>query len=452
MPFWRFCLGISWKRALQWKPGAQLPSTETDQAALLSPRPEHRPKGRKNLALEGLRGFACLNVVTGQFLFLFFPYLASFVRPYPEAVSGSRFEQLMSYPPFTFSYMADAAVSIFFVLSGYVLTSQFYATGRTSVFENAAAKRFVRLVLPTFCSIMFAWLLLVLGLYANQLAPALGAAGWIMAFYNDPVSFAGALFRGLIAAPMFGRNDLNAPLWTIQVELVGSMLLFACYALFGTRNKFQLVFWFAFFALVISSRFDVLFSKGNSEPLYYLSILAGSLLHVVEDRLRRTAQFSLACLVGGVIFISFSYAPVFALLQAVRLPDLSPYGPDMHGDLRVFWHSVGAVLLVAGVIGSSGASRVLAHPVLVYVGRISFALYLLHFPVILSLSIRTAQWGKSLGLNYVAFCGVAFVVTMAVLFTLSELFYRWIDRPSMMLAGRIADRPGLRSGRLAVAE
>ena len=125
------------------------------------------------------------------------------------------------FPPFTFLYLADAAVSVFFVLSGYVLTQRYYETSEPLVFESAAISRYVRLVLPAAASVIFAWALLSLGLYGNQLAGQLGAAGWVMASYTEPVSFIGAMFRAFIGAPLFGRIDLNGPLWTIQIELIG---------------------------------------------------------------------------------------------------------------------------------------------------------------------------------------------------------------------------------------
>ena len=164
---------------------------------------------QKNFALEGLRGIACLNVVLGHFLFSFFPYLAHDVRPYPGAVAKYWFEELLRYFPFTFIYLADSAVSVFFVLSGYVLTRRFYRTEPPDGFESAAVKRYFRLALPVLASVMFAWLLFEAGAYANQLAPELGTAGWVMIFYKDPISLSAAAIRGIIGAPLFGQSELN---------------------------------------------------------------------------------------------------------------------------------------------------------------------------------------------------------------------------------------------------
>jgi len=101
-------------------------------------------------------------------------------------------------------------VCLFFVLSGYILTLRFYADGDPLVFQAAAVRRYVRLVLPVFVSVMFAWVLLVTGAYSNHSAASLGAAGWIINVTSDSVTFVGAVFRGLIGAPFFSRNDIHA--------------------------------------------------------------------------------------------------------------------------------------------------------------------------------------------------------------------------------------------------
>jgi len=389
---------------------------------------------RKSAALEGLRGVASLNVVLGHFLFSFFPYLAHNVRPYPNAAPKYAFENVLLFPPFTFLYLADAAVAIFFVLSGYVLTKRFYETGEPQVFESAAAKRYIRLVVPGLVSVMFGWVLLVTGAYGNHLAGPLGTAGWVLDLYAAPVSLSGALFRGLLGTPVFGISDLNSPLWTLQVELLGSILLFGSYALFGRRSKLLLAFWFLVFANILAGR--------SPATLDYVALLAGSFLHLAEARLKASPALAAGCFVIGLIGVSFTFAGVFAPLRAVHLPSFAPYGPDFNADRGLFWHTLGAVFLVAAVIGSGRIAAWLERPVPVYLGRVSFAIYLLHFPLIMSLSYRLAQAGHWVGLSYVAYVGLSLGVTLVVLFFLAELFYRYIDAPSIRLANWVSSTLG----------
>lgn len=114
---------------------------------------------QKNLALEGLRGLASLSVAIGHFTFVVVPFLGTVFTPIPGATARFAFERWASYPPFTLLFSAEAAVYVFFAMSGYVLTTKYYATGAVADLQSAAAKRYLRLVLPTFASVMCAWFL-----------------------------------------------------------------------------------------------------------------------------------------------------------------------------------------------------------------------------------------------------------------------------------------------------
>ena len=46
----------------------------------------------------------------------------------------------MTFPPFTFLYLADAFVLVFFVLSGYVLTRRFFVTTIQQSFSRPAVR------------------------------------------------------------------------------------------------------------------------------------------------------------------------------------------------------------------------------------------------------------------------------------------------------------------------
>lgn len=192
----------------------------------------------------------------------------------------------------------------------------------------------------------------------------------------------------------------------------------------------MMILWFLYFACMLTGR--------GTGVLYYVAFLGGSLLHLAEPRLRLSPWLGWTCIGLGLVGVSFSHASAFALMDHVRLPDFAPYGPNLKTDRVLFWHTAGAVFLVAGVIGSAGASRMLNHRIPVYLGRVSFAIYLLHFPLILSVSFRVAELGQFMGLDYWAYALLALIALLVVLFPLAEVFYRLVDVPSVRLADWIS--------------
>ena len=199
------------------------------------------------------------------------------------------------------------------------------------VFEAAATKRYVRLVVPAFVSVMFAWLLLRLGAYATDLAPDLGIAGWVMALYAEPVSFGTAGCCAVSSArPLWAGAELNGPSWTIQTELVGSILLLAATPCSGQEQAEPRV-------VVLLLRLHPVRPNGPT-MLNYLALLLGSFIHVFESRLRRVSWLGPACLIVGVIGVSFTHAPPFAILDGIRLPDLRPTVPTRDRPCSILAH------------------------------------------------------------------------------------------------------------------
>ncbi|MCZ2897709.1 acyltransferase [Burkholderia thailandensis] len=388
-------------------------------------------KQNKNLGLEGLRGLACMAVMIGHFSYIFSPYLASLFRPVPFLIKPSALERWISIPPLTLAYSADAAVCVFFVMSGYVLTTKFFTTEELPALQSAAAKRYIRLGLPSFASIFLAWILWRSGAIYTAHASEIGVAGWVSSWYAGPFTFSDVFTDGLAGAPLFSRTALNPALWTIQVELIGSIVLFAIIALFGKR-PILLVLWFLFFANI--------FGLQSPNVLFYLSFLAGAILNIVRPWLIRNQVASLVTVSLGIYGVAYNQQPMFDILRMIPLPNLKPLGPNFNDNPDLLWHTVGSILLVAGVIGSRRLSAIIGSRIPVFLGKISFSIYVIHVPVLASVGLRVAAAAQNSGLRYEQSVALAFVAYVMAVIGGAILFERWIDAPSIRLANRMANR------------
>jgi peptidoglycan/LPS O-acetylase OafA/YrhL len=88
-----------------------------------------------------------------------------------------------------------------------------------------------------------------------------------------------------------------------------------------------------------------------------------------------------------------------------------------------------AILLVALCLADPWAHAALSHGFPTWLGRISYSLYLVHRPVLLTLV--HVFWGK-VPLQYILLC------TVLLSLLLADLTYRVVEKPSIDLGRRLA--------------
>jgi peptidoglycan/LPS O-acetylase OafA/YrhL len=176
-------------------------------------------KRYKLVQLEAVRGIASVVVVFHHFVLAFLPGVKAsaptgyFVAPWQWVING------------------EGAVSLFFVLSGFVLTRRYFETppafGDVTI---AAAKRFPRLFLPASASILLGYSLLAFGGRPYMEAGRLTDSWWLSEFGGSAVkgNFVPSLSSAL--QQCFGiflvkqQTMYSSNLWTMRPEPFGSLV------------------------------------------------------------------------------------------------------------------------------------------------------------------------------------------------------------------------------------
>ncbi|KAK4144177.1 acyltransferase family-domain-containing protein [Dichotomopilus funicola] len=111
--------------------------------------------------------------------------------------------------------------------------------------------------------------------------------------------------------------------------------------------------------------------------------------------------------------------------------------PQWWTDEHRYWQSAGAILFVYAVGRSRGWQRFFTLPAMQYLGRISYALYLMHGPVMhtAGYAIHRWAWGVT-GTEgaYEAGFALAAVVIVPVVIWAADVFWRVVDAPVVRLA------------------
>lgn len=114
--------------------------------------------------------------------------------------------------------------------------------------------------------------------------------------------------------------------------------------------------------------------------------------------------------------------------------------PQWWTDEHRYWQSAGAILFVYAVGRSRGWQRFFTLPAMQYLGRISYALYLMHGPVLHTVGYAIHRWAWGVtgtdaeGVAYEAGFALAAVVIVPVVIWAADVFWRSVDAPVVRFA------------------
>ena len=314
--------------------------------------------------------------------------------------------------PVMLGWGGNLCVCIFFALSGYVLVPM--TLHSTSTLISQLIRRLVRLGIPVFGAILFAYLLWRFGLMTNQaVAPLSGSQGWLGLFYDGTPSFIHALRETIVMPFVPVESKFDPVLWTMHVEYVGSFGVLALYTLIKSRC------WRLSLALLIFA-----LTYGT----YYCDFAAGALLADLDIRERAKGftpiQHRLVTTLLLMLFI------IFGAYSWSGGPDQPWHWLDSFVNLFVGdytqAHMLAAIFLLPVLLISVTAKNMFSSKPILELGRQSFSIYLLHLPLVCSLGGFVFLWAAP-RTNYL----IAFLATAAVIYVTTYLlamaFTRYVD-------------------------
>lgn len=363
---------------------------------------------------HGLRGVAAIIVLFGHFTAAF--YEAAYSGD--PKMSHIGWDVLFSRTPLDLPISGCFAVSLFFVLSGYVLTLPYMTPQRDAPRLCAAIfKRPIRLSGIVFFTMLLSYILNREGFYFNTHTAELTKSGW-WAQLTPPLDFR-QLFHDFVFAPFSSARIYSGPLWTIPMEFyggVGSLL----FALFFAQSRYR---WLAYlpFLFLFRDQFYVGFIFGiffadcyNNRPSWLSALNKPWLLGIV--------------IILGIYFGGFPSNAIKEMLPWSWYAYL-PQFPLLGGGYCM----IGAVLIFVVVFVNSSWQAFFASPSLVYLGKISFALYAIHFVVLRSFS----SWlfiTLSTSLNYNIDFLITFACSLPLIILISHGMLVLVDKPSIRFA------------------
>lgn len=309
-------------------------------------------------------------------------------------------------------------VDIFFVISGFLITSLLYrdiSLGAFS-FQTFYTKRIKR-ILPAFFVVIFVGMALAYATFMRAEAGDTGhtAFGSVIFLANFLFSLGGGYFD------VASEEKLFLHIWSLSIEeqfyfIVPTFLILLIRYVGGSRRIIQILL--ALMAFLLATSAIDLAELGISMDIYYLphlrfaEMLVGSVLavhlqsHEGEDLIPRryhSALSLMALLILGVCFVLGEYFK-------------PPFFP---GVLSLVPCCATALLLYTNRYDTP-ASWLMSRPVLVWFGRISYSLYLWHWLVLAY--IRYFYGGGELTWSL-------YLIAIVLMMLGSVASYYWVEQP-----------------------
>ncbi|WP_082462405.1 acyltransferase [Agromyces sp. Leaf222] len=361
------------------------------------------PAARSRLrSLDGLRGLAALIVLVHHSL-LVVPGLAA---PYFGQPAEPGVTWLLVHTPLHLLWGGTEAVYLFFILSGLVLS----LAARSSSFSWGSyfPSRIVRLYVPVVAAVVLAAVVIAL-LPRSGPTESIWLAGRGDA-YPLRSMFADMLLIG-------GPSGIVSPLWSLEWEVLFSLLL-PVYLYAGRRMPA----WLQAVAAIALSTLGALVSLPALMylPMFALGVALASgwerIAEILGRMPRRVAIPVWTVTVTGALLLTNSYWMLLpftsaGIARAVTMPLIL----------------AGVAILIVAAVHAGLPNRILSSRPLLFLGTISFSLYLVHEPLVIAIG------------HLVPRPFLTVLIAVPVSLVVAVVFYRVVERPAHILAKRVRD-------------
>jgi peptidoglycan/LPS O-acetylase OafA/YrhL len=364
-------------------------------------------------SLESVRGLAAMSVLLihacsvlgGE------PPWSTLFRTFPEVQSSDELFRRMIFVVFN----GNAAVSMFFVLSGFVLALSLRRDGRLAVFT---ARRLLRIYPALAVNIVLMTLVL-----------------WLLVWIFPNVPFKNPTVSQLWANVALVGFDINEPTWTLLVELLAIPLIVVCHLIalrFGLRGLLVMLA-FGVIALIWGQDAERALQAGGM-----FSLIFG--LHVVDYQFMFTVGMLAAEWHSRRSLNIRPGAAVVGLIVAVAmvLNARAVFGFfDKWALLVEGFGSAAVVLLLAAGPRTSAHQLLEWHPIR-FLGRVSYSLYLYHATT-LAIIKPVVLWAMTdAGIKASPYFAASITVVAGVLTTipLAWAAYVYVERPAIQYSAR----------------
>ena len=364
----------------------------------------HQPKRIE--FLDSIRGLAAMAVLLGHAVGTFdWPATSHWVR-------------WIDLPLVAIPFDGRTAVVMFFVLSGFVLARPYLAKPapgqepRQLFLPTFYLRRWTRIWLPWFFVLCLS--AIVRRFFYTEYVTDPPLLQWLPEWHEN---ITWSTFFRQCSLVVLGGQRLLPQDWSLAVELKASAVIPVFIFLLRRTHSIWLL------------GLGILHLIFLDQHGFYIPFVMGALLAKHADGLvgwlrSLGGKAQSGILLAGILLYHSRYLAVmtFGWTRSPHLPE------------KYFWGTAafGCLLLLTSSLSSRRLQAVLNHYTLVFLGRISFSIFLLHLFVILWVVPYMGHVLNGLGIHQTAVLWpMTLLVAASVTVGLAALTYRWVEMPSI---------------------
>lgn len=359
--------------------------------------------------LDGLKGIACILIFIHHFCLAFYPAIH-----YGNNVSSklNGIDTFLSTSPLSVILNGNFLVCLFCIISGIVISIQIISIKDKEKTSEVIFKRYFRLMIPLFPIGILVYLMLRFNLFSNIELANYTNSPWLGQYYNNSISFIETLKLIFIDTWFYGSDILSNAYWMLSQLFYGTFL-----------------------SIILSM---ISWKYGKHTWIIYL-ILA---LFLINNTL--AASFVLGTLIAWLykkkLIIPNKYIGFISLLIGTFLGGY-PSGiiPNniysfLNFETYVTWHIIGAFLTIYGIWNINLLQRILSHNIFQKLGSVSYSLYLIHIPLLFS--ITTFIFIKIINIGYFYSTLITFILSIIILIIISYFYNKYIEKISLFIQNK----------------
>ncbi|MDP4177153.1 MAG: acyltransferase [Bacillota bacterium] len=355
--------------------------------------------------LDGIKGIACILIFFHHFFLAFYPAIY-----YGEAgVSHLHgYDVKLAQSPLSVVLNGNFMVALFCIISSMVISMQVMSLeDNKDKLSEIILKRYLRLMLPVLPIGIVVYFMLKYRVFTNLNAVIYTHSIWLSSYYTAAISFKQALKDIFIQIWFYGDSSLSTAFWMLSQLFYGSFLTIILSVISWKANKH---IWLIYIAV-----FFFFFDKQNFMMAFVLGVL---LAWIYKNRTHGFQIYiGFICLIAGIFLGGYP--------SGVTPTNIYWF---LRFESYVVWHILGAFLTVYGIWNLNLLHRFMSLRLFHVLGKICYSVYLIHIPVLFSLSTYIFLFFYRQGLAYWESVIISLILSTIAIIELAYLYNKYIER------------------------